>query len=144
MQGQKTDRLPDAIIDTILDAAEPYEGGKLSLYELHRLDIMDKHSVLLATRQSLGVDTLSAYDASGNELLRISGITFISDNGPKGPSGLVQIGAGGRFKLENDPHAALDILFGPGPLENQSILATLKELRKSVGVALAVLDGASN
>ncbi len=140
MKGAKEDRLPDEIITLILDEIEPYAGGKLSLYDLHRLDITDKHSVLLPLQRALHVDMLDLVGPDGKPTGGgIQGISIISAN-PKHTGNLIAFQGGVSGELKGDPHSAFDILFGPGPLENESILKTVRRLQANVGTALGILS----
>ncbi|HEY1225510.1 MAG TPA: hypothetical protein VGE54_09805 [Brevundimonas sp.] len=140
MEGAIADRIPDELITRLLDEIEPYEGGKLSLWELHRLDITDKHSVLLPAKRALHIDQLDITDQDGRPTGgRIKGISLVMDN-PQASGAFVAVGGNMGLKLKGDPHSAFDILFGPGPLEDKSILSTLRSLHTNVSTALDVLQ----
>lgn len=141
MKGAKEDRLPDAIITRILDEIEPYEGGKLSLYDLHRLDITDKHSVLLPLHRAMHIDKFDFLDAAGRPTGGIRGMTLISANQHNTVTGgIIEISGDAGFKLHGNPHSAFDILFGPGTLQNESVLTTIRRLQANVRTALGILS----
>ena len=75
----------DKVIAAILNEIEPYEGGKLGLYGLHRLDITDKHTVLIPTVSTFHIEQLDYVDDAGAKLTGlIQGITIICDQSKGG------------------------------------------------------------
>jgi hypothetical protein len=133
----------DKVIAAILDEIEPYEGGKLGLYGLHRLDITDKHTVLIPTVSTLHIEQLDYVDPTGAKHTgAIQGITIVGDQS----KGLEFIGVdgGGHTELQGDPKHAFAICFQKGhPFEADSILATVRSLKTSTVKALDILEEAA-
>jgi hypothetical protein len=73
----KVEGLSQAAIDAI-DATEPYKGGNDTLWQLHRLNIIDKHRIILAVAnilEGIGYDTRvrrqmikGIYESSGHTI----------------------------------------------------------------------------
>lgn len=133
INGKAAEKLPaPAAVSYILDELQPYAGGQRSLYELHRLDIADKHTTILPVDRILRVDKISLPGGAG-----IEGISFVVPSDKK-------VGAIFAFAApvqnQGDPGSAFDILFGPGALEGKSILTTLQEINADVAEALVKLE----
>lgn len=143
INGTKPNAPSDLIINEIMHEIQPYAGGQLSLYELHRLDITDKHQTLLPTARALRIDKLDIVDDAGRTRTTFEGISFIQPHDGQASSAMIALNEGRGIKLQGDPHSTFDILFGPGPFHNESILRTLRRLEKNVGIALDKLERAA-
>ena len=145
IKGHKQKRTTpnDEVIAAIVDEIQPYEGGKLGLYGLHKLDITDKHVVLIPTQSALRIERLDYVDPTGAKHTgAIQGITIVGDQS----KGLEFIGVvgGGHLVLQGDPKDAFDIRFQKGqPFEGDSILATVRSLKTSTVKALDILEEAA-
>lgn len=113
------------------------------LYGLHKLDITDKHVVLIPTQSALRIERLDYVDPTGAKHTgAIQGITIVGDQS----KGLEFIGVvgGGHLVLQGDPKDAFDIRFQKGqPFEGDSILATVRSLKTSTVKALDILEEAA-
>lgn len=129
IKGQEASSLPSAtVIEFILDEIKPFKEGGGDLYGVHRLDIADKHHVLIATDAVMNVEKLELLDASGRPTGGIvAGITFISPYGKQ--SAAIGLNAGMGAKLHGNPRTTFEICFADGqPFERESILQTLTRL----------------
>lgn len=130
-----------AVITTILDDIQPYEGGKGNLYGLHVLDRTDKHSGLIPALRLMRVGTMHVHNESG-ELAQIwNDLTIISPDGYKGD--FIGIAEGWTATVHNaNKKPAFDICFADGqPFEGESILETITSLCSLVNAALDKLEG---
>ncbi|MEQ1930538.1 MAG: hypothetical protein ABL957_08390 [Parvularculaceae bacterium] len=125
------------IVDFIVNNIQPYAGGQLSFYDLHRLDITDKHATILPTPRVMRVQRLDLLDPNGGPGNVMRNVAIVTPHGQDITALSVQ---GAAAQLYDNPQSVFDILFGPGPLENESILRTLNTLRDNVFGALEALE----
>jgi hypothetical protein len=130
----------DAVIGTILDEIQPYESGKFGLYGLHRLDITDKHLVLIPTLSEMAIQGLDFVDETGAKTGGgIYGITLVIDQGKGG-----EFTSPGGAVLHGDPKDTFQICFGDGqPFEGERILDTVQSLKTAVVEALDLIENAT-
>lgn len=134
-----------AVCDFIVDELQPYMGGKLRFYEIHRLDITDKHIVLLPTTTNFHIDELHFTDETGNPTGGgIQGITLAINQSANPDAAFINPGPGGLV-MKGNPKSAFEITFAKGePCEGESILKTIREMRDSVQTALVDLQNFLN
>lgn len=130
------------VIRFILDDLEPFEGGRLGLYDLHKLDITDKHDLLLPT--------LMAFTFREGDELRIHtmGRPPLVLIGGKGESGFIAppnlqtlFGVeNGWFEYTGNIYDAFSVLFGPGPLEKRPVIDTLRMLSQNTAGAIKAIE----
>ena len=130
---QAAPRLKDVILDQIC----PYRGGRYALWEIGKLDNIDKHKLLVP---SFGIS-------------RLSGICAIDDNGNGVYNASVTVDAGARFNLAalgvparitNFGKPTFYISFAQGSLfDGEPIVPTLIQLSQFVREAVSILEQAS-
>jgi hypothetical protein len=135
----------DAVIDTIIDRIQPYEGGQLGLYGLHLLDITDKHHVLIPMAQEMRLSQGVTIKTPGRDDVRFVGVTLRVEDSEKSSRGnFVNPAPGGRAVLHDNPKSAFQIVFQNGqPFEGESILSCLKRLQANVVEALNLISNAA-
>ena len=124
----------DTVLKFILDDLQPFPGGIHELYDLHSLDITDKHKLLIPNRVGIRIT-----DTDRVRMFRVDGAP-IDLVGEAGGSVLISGLAGSGDSLFEAPaleytgnlQDALSILFGEGEFENRPVLDTLRTLRESV------------
>jgi hypothetical protein len=125
--------LPD-FADFILDEIQPYAGGKFKVWELGKLDSIDKHKLLIPITKVSTLLRLDVKDERGNRITD----TFISvEEGTvwKFPSG------GRKIKVNHKGHAGIDICFGhETPFPGLPVLEVLPDLSKMTLQALEALE----
>ncbi|WP_395780377.1 hypothetical protein [Aquidulcibacter sp.] len=129
LNGQKATSLPSAaVIKFILDEIKPFEAGGNDLYGVHKLDIADKHHVLIATNAVMEIQKLEILDAAGHPTGGgFENMTLVVPYGNQ--AGAIGLSNGMGAKLYGDPRATFDIRFNKGqPFEDESILKTLQNL----------------
>ena len=127
-------RVPAAIISHIVDAIQPYSGGAGDpLWSLHKLDIEDKHRLLIAKKDLTYVRTIHCKDGAG-EYFTVCEWAVIY------PTATTYRCVGRHdVTVADKGKASFGIVFGDGmPLYGKPILPTLRELSGFVG---GTLDG---
>lgn len=104
------------------------------LYDLHRLDILDKHEAILPVASAVHAQKVTITGPKSK--IVFEGISFITQN-PKATA-INVIGDG--MRLEDNSEFSVDILFGPRELKNRPVLQTLTTLRDNVLSALKALE----
>lgn len=133
----------EEVITAILDEIQPYEGGKLGLYGLHKLDITDKHLVLIPTTSKVHIEQLDFVDERGAKTGGgISNLFMTADQGENFE--FFNIGVG-RAEMKGNPKDAFSICFGGGqPFEGERISDILKSLRLATIEAINIIGRAAN
>jgi hypothetical protein len=65
LHGAKIDRSSPALFDFIVGNIKSYEGGNHTLWSIHRLDILDKHRLLIPVLQMAAVDGIEVQNERG-------------------------------------------------------------------------------
>ncbi|MGA8939343.1 MAG: hypothetical protein WB439_09270 [Acidobacteriaceae bacterium] len=135
--GLKDKGCPDLLIGLILDEIQPYEGGRGdALYALHRLDIEDKHRLLIAKRQLTFVSGIRLKSEDGIEIA-IPDWLIVESRIASHP-----IRGNGAFKVIDKGKATASIVFGEGmPLEGQEIRPALRSLSIVVNQTVGLIGG---
>jgi hypothetical protein len=127
----------DKVISAILDEVQPYEGGKLGLYGLHRLDITDKHQVLISTVSRMAVDRPLTISRPGQPKITIQGATLQGTHG-KGSGDILKVDSG-EVTFDGDP-SDIHLCFAEGqPFQGSDILATVRSLKEATTDALTIM-----
>lgn len=123
----------DPVRDFIGTDVQPFPGGPHNLWDLHRLDITDKHKRILPMGSSAFIGSMEVKNPSGwGPRIKLENISLVNCGG------LVE---GGIAVLRDEVNTAFDVNFGRGqPLEGQPILVTLRKLKESVCNALRGLS----
>lgn len=141
INGQKEKRRTpsDKVVGGIVNDIQPYESGRLGLYGLHRLDITDKHKVLIPTKRLMVIKRLDFIDGSGAKTGGgIRNLTIATDERHDGFAQMIPSLSGSVIK--GDPKDTFIVSFGDGePFEGQSILETVLSLKKATVEALNII-----
>ena len=121
------------VIQILSDEVQPYPGGKGDdLTKLHQLDIADKHTILLPTRQHTILE-----DVMFDNHIVIRGIQLIHEGEVR--SSIVPEGRALNPQYNNK--ASFEICFGDGqPFEGEPVLPILKLLLVRVNETLRLLE----
>ena len=141
---RKTEGVSDAVKQAI-DAFKPYRGGDDTLYGLHRLDIIDKHNLLVVValfpeqiKVNIGPDFLNkiapGFIKFGANAVEQQTIYFPA-NKPIFPmkKGALLYNVAGNYETNKDIDFTFDIAFGePDIFEGKPIVQTLNGLVDTV------------
>lgn len=117
---QKTGKiLPEStLFKFMVDGVKPYEGGDADILAIHRLDIHDKHHLLIPVLNVLSIDGVELEQESG----QVDCLT-LALTGPIPEWIEVPLGS----KIKNYGHATFEVKFRDGiPAEGLEIIPTLK------------------
>jgi hypothetical protein len=117
-------KAPKAVIDHIVNAVEPYKGGNGDpLWSLHKLDIEDKHRLLIAKKDVTYIRNIHCKDGRGQYFI-IPEWALIHPH-----TSLYPCTGRKDVQIVNKGKASFGIVFGDGmPLYGQPILPTLTKL----------------
>jgi hypothetical protein len=122
----------DAVRDFIGAEVQPFPGGRNNLWDLHRLDITDKHQRILPMGNYAFLSKIIFRGGEGSAV-EFYNAQFANFHG--------SLAKGAVALLEDNIKNAFDVTFGKGqPLEGQPILTTLKTLRANVAEVLKGLS----
>jgi hypothetical protein len=123
------------IANFILNEIQPYPGGKLNVWDIIRLNNIDKHRLLIPLLATTGLVDLviedENYNTTSYDFLAIiaSRTDFVSGAFPY------------EIKSYSYRHATAGIFFPPGsPFEKQSVAKTLVEVRDTITGILNSLE----
>ncbi|MDM7929336.1 hypothetical protein [Blastomonas fulva] len=126
--GKLRDDSPsEEAINFILDEIRPFRDEGSDLYQLHKLDIDDKHKVLVGTMAYVHEAHYEIMDNRGNSVLDIYGPTIIVPHQFQN-SGHIGLHPGQWLKLHNDPKEVFDIIFDRGTFEGERVVSKINEV----------------
>jgi hypothetical protein len=136
--GLKKKGAPSELLETIVDRIQPYPSGKGdALWRLHRLDIEDKHRILIAKTQLTFIRGIRLKNETGKEipvedwLLREHKVASLAIFGHK------------SLHVTNNGDATASIVFGEFmPLQGSEIVPALVDLGRQVATAMVALRDA--
>jgi hypothetical protein len=135
IQRRLKEKAPREVLDFIKNEVQPYERGSGdAIWQLHRLDLVDKHQLLIPHLQFEWARNIRYVDESGE--------TFSVPEWAGAPAGILRIPTQKRsVQVTHRGHVTVDIRFGAGmPLEGRYILPTLTNLKAFVSRTLIALD----
>lgn len=140
LKGQKDAFLPSkAVIACILDDIKPFKDGGNDLYGIHRLDIADKHHILIATEVETRIGELQIVREHGTRGGTWRNFSFVTKHDM--PLSAIGFPPGLGAILKDDPKTTFDIRFAEGtPFEGESILHTLKRFERLVSDTIVLLS----
>jgi hypothetical protein len=78
--GNKVDQVAPKLFDVILTEIKPYEGGNFAIWPIHRLDIRDKHRLLIPVIYYSSFRGIETQDETGE--IRPNGFTMATNQQP--------------------------------------------------------------
>jgi hypothetical protein len=123
IKGAKIYQASEKVSNFIVNVIKPYLGGNDAIWTLHRLNILDKHRLLLPVLQVSIVNYISAEDEQGGNVL--AGMWFIE--GKKSLTFFPKLNT--NMSLTNKGKASLLVLFDKGTgMEKEAVIPTLNYL----------------
>lgn len=137
LRGGPVETTSQKLVQLIVDDIQPYDGGQHNLYELNRLDIADKHHLVLPVRSVTRLEDFSFQDKNKNVFQNVT-----ADVDPQsGELSLVRTSA--EVEITDYGSPKLGVFFGEGqPLEGEPLLSTLQQLSEAVSDAIQKVEGA--
>ena len=129
------DKAPKRIIDYIVDSIQPYETGNGDpIYLLHRLDIEDKHRLIIPKLQFEWVRNIRYIDETGEEFT-VPEWVITNARRVFYPTEKRDV------QVTHKGYSSVSVLFGKGmPFESKHVFPTLTQLAAAVGRTLFVLE----
>jgi hypothetical protein len=126
LKGGDISQAPKAVLDFILDEIKPYEGGNATICALHKLDILDKHMLLLPIAQVGALLGASFKDDRQNTFKHLD--LYVEAGKVLFPFATV-----GNLRITDYGKPTIFLLFADGmPLQGQLVLPTLSGLTKDI------------
>jgi len=137
-KGRKIRDTCFALYDLMVSEIKPYEGGNDAIWALHRLDILDKHRLLIPLL-NVGAVTLDVEDDRGNVWEDCTFVVTGASVGAHGPYTAISVPGNLRINRYGDP--SVDILFDSGLLaEGKHVIPTLRQFSEVVAGVVGHLE----
>jgi hypothetical protein len=121
--------------DFLLEEIQPYAGGKFKIWELGKLDNIDKHRLLIPITKVSTLLRLDIEDDHGNRI----GETFTAVE--EGTVLKIPSSGPGKIKVNHKGQAGIDICFGnETPFPGLPVIAVLTDLPEFVLQAIEALE----
>lgn len=126
IDGKMKGARPEAL--RLVEELEPYGGGKHSIRELHDLDVMDKHKLLIPAVSLLSVRRMDI-TVDGKDIA-LGRANFQSNEDGTNITAVIEFPSEvGNVKIKQEFDPAFEIVFGKGqPLDGKPIVPTLLQL----------------
>jgi hypothetical protein len=115
----------------ILTDIKPYDGGNFYLRPLHKLDIRDKHELLIPSTNYGNVSGLKVKDQYGP----VTGGTWGQELDEEFHVDFAQ-----DVEIQDNGHVSFGIVFKEGPMKNMEVSDTLKEFSGTVSRIVELLE----
>jgi len=133
-------KLP-SMADFIIHKVRSYKSGNPALWNLHKLDNIDKHNLLITTVSQIGVSGISATTATGLTVKNMSLFT-VRKRGKLNSPPITAISSVKNIEVADYGQPLFDVRFGNGqPYQGQSVLPTLHSIYEEV---LNVIEAAES
>jgi hypothetical protein len=116
----------------IVEVVQPYKGSNTKFWELHNLDITDKHEYLIPRLGMTSVWSIRAETDDGLEIALPKVRTVI----PGWPPSVFRCIGHRNIKITNNGEMGIHVLFAQGPFEGLQVEQTLTHFIKAVGECL--------
>lgn len=122
------------IADYILNHIRPHKGGDDALWALNKLDILDKHRLLIPTLSAVALTGVDMHDDHNNTFTNLT--LEVTTDGRL----LNAIATNSRLQITNYGKPSISIVFGKGQsLEGEAVIPTLRQLSQRVrGIIYAI------
>lgn len=125
-----------AIASLIVNQIKPHKGGNDLLWSLNKLNVMDKHRLLIPVIGAVELSGVHLEDSNGNVF---EGITLGIDTDGKF---FTPISTTGQLQIKNYGQPSISISFPFGsPLQGKPVVGSLSELSQLVTGIVETVDG---
>lgn len=122
------------LYDLMVSEIKPYEGGNDTIWALHRLDILDKHRLLIPLLSVAAVNGVDVEDELGNVM---RDCTF-AVTGERGPYSII---FPSNVRIHNYGTPSFNVLFDSGsPAKGLQVLPTLRQFSEGVASTVVILE----
>lgn len=118
LKTRHLDSLAPRLFNFILRDIKPYDGGDYAIWPIHKLDIMDKHRLLIPTTNYGNIEGLKVKDQHGK--------VHIMGSWGDELKGEFKIAIAPNLEIENNGRAVFEIIFKEGPAETMEVNETLR------------------
>jgi hypothetical protein len=123
------------LYDLIVSGIQPYDGGNDSIWAIHRLDIQDKHHLLIPLINLASVKGIEFEDDAGNIVRGVSWTT--QQPGPL----FIPVPIHGQFHIKKKGHVAVAVVFKEGlPTEGLEVSEQLSLFARVVLQIVQLLE----
>jgi len=134
LQGRNVHTISPKLYKGIVTDVQPYEGGNEDIWAVHRLDIIDKHQLLIPLFDITAVTDIAVEDEQGKISRR--GLTFAKMSG-----GGWYIPVPAHHQVKDKGHFSVKILFDDGlPCEHMEIISVLPRFSRTVLKVVELLE----
>lgn len=129
-------KAPERVINYIVDSIQPYETGNgAPIWQLHRLDIEDKHRVIIPKLQFEWIRNVRYIDETGEEFSIPD--EWVITNARR----VVYPTEKRGVQVTHKGHSSVSVLFGKGmPFESKHVFPTLNNLAPIIVGTLLALE----
>lgn len=76
LRKREIDTFAPVLFDLVISKLKPYEGGNDSIWAIHRLDILDKHRLLIPVVEFVGIEDIEVENERGERVRGFSWATL--------------------------------------------------------------------
>jgi len=133
LEGVEINLASPRLFDLITAEIKPYQGGDDLLWSLHKLDIIDKHALLLPLTHAAWIGNIGVEYPTGDIVEATTGTA----TGP-GPYYVPIFPA---YKIKNNGKLSVEVIFNQGlPIDGAEITETLSLFSKLVSNVVQLLE----
>lgn len=123
--------LPEIIRTLIVDEIRPYKTGNYALWSLNKLNVLDKHKLVIPLVSLGNISGVHARYADGS----VCEISIVARNG-----NFVCLSPG-KFEIVDNGKATINTVFGTGTFfDGKPIVSTLVEISKNVSSVIDIFE----
>jgi hypothetical protein len=124
------------VANFIVNVVKPYDGGNDALVALHKLNILDKHRLLLPVMQVTSIVDFCAEDDRGNRMVNAT-LVVTRDRA------VTLFASSGNIQITNEGKAVPLVFFDKGlPMEGQPVVPSLVQLTELVSGIVEGIESA--
>jgi hypothetical protein len=118
MKSKSLDVISPRLFNCILSNIKPYDGGDVFIWSIHKLDITDKHRLLIPTTNYGSIEELEIKDERGKIYKLGSWGTELK--------GVYSVAAAPGTTVQKEGRISLKVIFKEGPLKSLEVREALR------------------